>query len=741
MRVLVNCSNDDKIYLQNLTVLLKARNLNGVATTKTYDITTLQETAKKAQCEAILISNPDTLVACLGAKATLDKFRGTRINYTVPAIVVNPMAHIHTVPYGKWLLEKDLNKFARIKEKPVPFNFLVCDTRELLDAAYSFLETCFLISWDVETNGDSDETAHITCISFTGIDSRGRIGVFVIPFIDFGTPHYTDENLFAYALYTMQRILSLEATKVAFNGIYDSQYSIRHRAEPINYTLDAMILGWSKYSELPRALDFHASIECYDYFFWKDESDKAKDSKDIRSYWAYCAKDSWHTLRVLLSQLSSLESYQIHNYQRTFRLTYPFLYCAFEGVKVNKEKREEVRKREEEKRAKALKDLQLMSANPNFNPGSWQQVHQFIYEVIGAKKPEKTKGAGTDSKTLNRVSMQHPLLARINDLIISYRESAKAISTYCEFTLSKDSRLLYNIDPSGAETGRAASKASNFWIGTQIQNIPEYAKEYIEASEGGMLIEADKNKAEARCVAFLSACEELITDIQGHRDFYKVVTERFFKIPFDQVTKQMRNDVTKHIIHGTHHCMGPEPFIDQATPKKIFEAMVLLKWKGANMQEFVKYLLSLYHRDYPRVKRFWEEDVKLKIMETGKTVSPIGWTRHFFGNPMKNHSVFRAAVAHQSQNLNVDLLNEELWQIYLKLVLPSNGLFRLKAQIHDSIFAQVMSTDKEVVMKYAKEMQRIMTSQKVTIHGREMSIPVDVKIGKVWKNMEEVKLV
>ncbi len=734
MRILVNHSTEDAIYRPALQFLLKEQGLSGVASSKVYDISSIRETAKQANCEAILLTNPDTLKNLVGDTATLDQFRGSRINYDIPIIVANPLEHIHTVNEGKWILQNDLKKFKRIKETIQEFDFLVVDTEETWREAFHFLKDCLVIGFDIET----DEAPQITCISYTGLHRTGKVQSFILPLVDFGAVHYRTPEELGQAILFMQRINSLEVVKLAWNGIYDTQYCILYHAYPNWYLLDAMILAWAKYAELPRALEFWASLTCYDYFFWKNESDKAKKGKDLKGYWAYCCKDSWYTLRVLLELLANLEAYQVFNYQETFKLTFPSLYVAYEGFKVNVSKRDELKKKAEAERDSKLSDLRKITSNPEFNPGSWQQVAPFIYDVIGAKRvtikgSKKKSTAGTDSKTLNRVAMQHPLIARICDLIITYREDVKAIGTYYEFPLLHD-RLLYNIDPSGTETMRSSSKASSFWVGTQIQNIPPYAKPMLEADPGFTLIERDKNKSEARCVSYLSGDENLIKDLEDlSKDFYKVVTERFFGIPYAEVSSEMRNDVTKHIIHGTHHVMGPQPFIDTATPKRIYAAMGMLKWKG-NMEEFVKYLLSLYHKGYTQVRKFWKEGVMDQILATNKTVSPLGWTRYFFGNPMKNHAVFRAAVAHQSQNLSVHIINKEYWWIYKELVTARSadvklGEFRLKAQIHDSILAQVKDERLEF---YDKRMKEIMERQKITVRGRVMLLPSDTKIGKNW---------
>lgn len=720
MRILVNHSNEDILYRQNLMFLMKEVGLSGVATAKTYDITSIQATAKGANCEAVLLTNPNTLSQLLGEKATLDRYRGTRINYNIPIIVANPLDHIHTVTYGKWLLKRDLLKFRRIKEPVQHFDFIVVNTQETRAQAYQFLKNCLLISFDIE----SDSAPQMTCISFTALHVNGTVRVFVVPIVDFDHVHYESKEELAETLLFLRAVCALQVTKVAFNGIYDSQYMILYDMFPELYLIDVMQLGWSEYSELPRALEFQASLHCYDYFFWKDESDRAKKTKDIRGYWAYCGKDSWYTLRCLLSMLTDLKDYQVFNYNETFRQTFPTLYTAYQGMLINAEQKKKGKEEAQAKLDKLLDNLRKMSANPTFNPGSWQQVSQLVYDVIGAKKIQG-KESPTNAKTLNRVSMQHPLLARICGDVIKAREEKKAISTYYEVE-EKNGRLLFNLDPTGAETGRYACKASSFWVGTQIQNIPPYAKRFLWADDGYTLIEADKNKSEARCVAYASNCEPLIKALEDlDKDFYKVVSELFFGIPWDQVTDEMRNDVTKHIIHGTHHCMGPEPFIDTATPQTVFKSMKLVGWKGRDMKDFVKYLLSLYHKNFQDVRKYWKDDILNVIAVTGKTVSPIGWTRYFFGDPHKNHKVFRGAVAHQSQNLSVHLINREFWWIWQELVVPSRGEFKLVAQIHDSILAQAKNEKAEY---YAKEMHKIMTRSETIVHGRKMLLPVDVKI-------------
>lgn len=734
MRLLVNHSNEDRPYLQTLIPLMKAEGLTGVASNKSYTISSLQEAAKRQGCKAILLSNTETLAACLGEEARLSSYRGTRINYTIPVIVVNPLEHTHTVNHGRFLLQKDLEKFRRITEPVQPFSFVVLETAEQMESAQLMLESALLISLDIETN----EKLQITCISYAALLRDMSVVCYVLPLVDFGVDHFRDDELYAFALCTMRDINRNPVPKVAFNGQYDATYLITYHAEPHHFTLDPMILGWCEYSELPRSLEFNASLCCYDYFYWKDEADKAKSSKSTREYWAYCAKDSWYTLRCLLEQMKTKPAYAFTNYSKIFRLVYPALYAAFEGIRIDETKRLENRQKALDLKLKALSDLQTMSANPTFNPGSWQQVAAFIYDTVGASRIKGAPKAGTDEKTLNMVAIQHPLLARIIDEIVTYRGQAKLISTYFDFA-QKGGRLLYAIDPSGTDTGRSASSASAFWVGTQIQNIPRdtVIKDWLIADDGYILIEADKSKSEARCVGYMAQSLPFIEAIEDPIfDFYKKCAAMFFNLPYEKVTKELRNDVAKHIVHGSNYVMGPEPFIGRATPKRLFSAMAQLRFPIRNLKEFAKYLLSLYHKPFPEIRRDWYPEIKAEIQRTHMLVSPLGWTRYFFGDINKHHSIFRSAVAHGPQNISVELINQAYYQVYKRLVLPSGGAVRLKAQVHDSIFLQVKE---EQLLETAAAMKLLMDIP-ATIHGRTMRIPTDFKVGKSWGDMRELTI-
>jgi DNA polymerase I-like protein with 3'-5' exonuclease and polymerase domains len=726
MKVLVNYEKDEKKFLSFIGAMLKAQ---GVSALVSHNTLSIEHIAKlEGKIDAIVCCNQDTLQniahGATKASVTLDSFRGSVLQYRPPVLIVNALHHIKSVTYGEWLLKRDLRKLQRIGEPIEVPTFTVLETEEQFERANEILNDSYLISIDIET----DQLARITCISFTVLVNTNRTASYVIPFHDFGEDHFQDAKDFERAIFYLRRFCKNHVPKVMFNAGYDASYLIRYGAEPHNLVVDVMGIAHSYYSELPKTLDFVCSLWDHQYIQWKVENAIAKKAKDIRGHWYYCVKDSYNTLKALLLMWQQVPRYVVHNYQMKFKLTYPCLYCAFEGFKVDAEIKQRVAENAMTVFSKALVDLRIMADDPTFNPGSWQQVQKLVYTVLGARE---IKGQSTDAKVLAQVGEQHPILSRVVNAVITYREEVKAFSTYFNFK-EMNGRLLYNLGPFATDTGRMSSRGSNFYVGTQVQNIPPYAKEMLIADDGFTLFEPDNNKSEARIVSRTSRDKNLRAVLENtEKDFYTQLGTIFFGIPYEQVSKELRNKVLKRIVHGTNYMMREDTFVLTAGVKELQDGAMLLGYKLTTVKEFAKYLLGIYHKKFTNVSRHYSE-LQSEILAAGRLTSVLGYTRIFFGNPIDNQDVLRAAVAHEPQNLSVDILNKGFWKIYRDLVLNSHGDVRLKAEIHDSNLGQVRTEKLAVYKPLILEAMR----NPVTIHGEELTIPVDWKQGSNWATME-----
>src|SRR3546814_3043251 len=78
-------------------------------------------------------------------------------------------------------------------------------------------------------------------------------------------------DLHAIAHSSMAEINDSPALKTMHNGAYDCSYFIRDLCPPRNYLYDSMLMWYSRFSELPKTLDFVSSILLDDYQYWKDD--------------------------------------------------------------------------------------------------------------------------------------------------------------------------------------------------------------------------------------------------------------------------------------------------------------------------------------------------------------------------------------------------------------------------------------------------------------------------------------
>lgn len=759
MRVLVNYDLQEKRYLPQLSVIGNRHGLSFAATYQELTPSELMAKAKMGSCSAILLCNEKTLANLVpGKKPTLDLWRGSKLAYEVPVIVCNSLEHINTVAHGEWLLNSDLEKFGSVHLAGPKFSFKALETIADFAGAMQVIQSAILIAYDVETtvlNEDKDPDnvqggdSLITCASWSCLTKQGTIETFVLPLVNLDNSDYwKDAIAYGEAIKFLREANASAAFKGMHNGLYDCYHSIRYQAEPNNWVLDSMGLAHSRYSELPKDLAFVASYTLPDYRQWKTESDEAKSSKDQSRYWGYNALDTWYTLRILIQQLRTMPAYAKLNYADTFKLVYPSLYCGFEGIKVDNAKRLQLKAGQETILREAERDLRIAFANPKFNPGSWQQKQFYLYEILGAKNPKLGKSAsGTDEKNLKAVAEQHPMLALVVDWILNYMGAQKAVGTYFTFKQLND-RLLYSIDPFGTDTSRMACKTSAFWVGTQAQNIPGYAKYMLVADEGYEIAEFDNSQSEARCTAYLAQEEALIAALEDTvKDFYKTLATLFFDIPYEEVTDFFRNKVLKRIVHGTNYMMGAGTFIENIGAKILFEAAHKLgisiveiprknKAQELTLKQFATMLLGKYHVPFPRVRE-WYLEIRNEVATTRMLRSPNGTTRYFFGDITKDHKVLRSAVAHAPQHLSVKILNKGFWRCYKELVLPSKGKFRLKAQVHDSVLAAWPKEERHI---WHPRMQECLNNPMV-VHGRTLRIPIDSKVGPSWaeKEMEKIK--
>lgn len=634
------------------------------------------------------------------------------VDHDVQVLILNPLEHLVTTPEGPFVFRRFISKITT-PAKWFPQTRFTWElwTQEKSESLAALFDKAILSSCDIETYRD-DELRRINCVGYCLLFADGTTHSIVVPLRD------------ADSYYFVKRCNATQVPKIFQNGIFDNLYFARWNLVCDNWLYDTQNMFHSWYSELPKRLDFITAFTVREIRFWKDDA-HAGTEMDL---FEYNARDCWATMMAWCAMLVEIPEYAKKNYLMEFPLVFPAHHLELDGLTLDKAIFD-VRKSEAEE-ALAVQSKKLASwIHPNFNPRSPDQCKNLL-RALGMKDVE-----GADAKAMTAAAAVHPFNELVLSAITEYREHAKLLSTYFVWDKFWNGRLHYKTNPAGTDTGRLASTESSFWTGLQIQNIPQgpAVKSWVRCDDGwDGIAEGDYAQSEARCVGYMSGCTALITLVESEYDYHSWNASAFFGVPYEHVTPALRN-LAKRVNHGSNYNMGAKVLLDTMGPKAVAQARLLLKLPANwTLIQVCEHLLRVYVRTYPEVKINWYDAIKRQIGMTKKLVSPLGWTRHFFADPMKSKPALNAAVAHGPQNLSVGIINRVFYRVWRASVYGElRDKVRLKAQIHDSLLFCYRGMDTPLrVQEMMKEPIDVKGVDGVT---RTMLIPPDMSYQKMAK--------
>ena len=705
--------------------------------------------ARRAKTTKLLCSSQAVLIMLLASdnvkKASLDNYAGSlfTINDSEPdkgvgkieIIFINPLEHLVTVPYGKFLFRRYLSKYTE-PEKFLPepeFTWEILDESNFERIKDSY-QSASLIALDIETA--KEPYIHITEVGYTAVwftDSGVRTHSCVI-------------ELDSMSRLSIVRLLNqLPAAKIMQNGKYDLAYLARYNAVPDNYLWDTATLMHCWYSELPKDLAFLGAFFSRNAMYWKDLA----RSGHKRDQLLYNCKDTYTTAIAFLQMISEIPDYAKHNYLNEFPLLFPCHMAEMTGIARDMTEMEIAEKEQQVIIKKETDSLNKM-LGVSFNVNSPKQMKQLLC-ILGCKDLESA-----DEKNLSKASARHPLNALVISKILKVRKARKLLSTYLtpgkEFLGKSDQspRILYSLNPHGTDTGRLASKEHHFWCGLQVQNIPrgEAVKRTLTADEGFRLSECDLEQAESRDTAHVAGDENLIHAVSGERDFHSVNASAFFGVPYENIYDQEKGktidkalrDLAKRVNHGANYLMGANVLVETMGLIKIYEAQRLLNLPKLWIpKQVAEYLLGKFHETYPKLSKVFYPSVTADVIKTRMLASRAvhdcdyqaskrGWTRYCFGSPDKNKRDLNAYVAHVPQSLNAMTLNKAFMLVFYDLAFKPE--FKLLAQIHDSILFQTKIGHEYLIDEVKKRMEIPVTIQGYDGVTRTFTVPAAAKAGK-----------
>lgn len=740
---------------------------------------------------------------------TIEKTRGGVYEYKGrKCVVLYPVSALHrisdkkgdedgdayNVKSGAWILVQDWRKVGRFvhdTSRKIPnFVYSVARTIEDAEAAYDFLRESVLISADIETKGGGAgaRAKHfVSCDGYTGLHKDGKVRSFVIPYWDKFKPrcqYWETPEEYAAAIDIRRRINALPAIKVYQNGTYDNSYNIRDRAPAVNWLLDTIHIWHSMYPELPKSLDFISSIMLDNYQYWKadikgiDDKDETSRDSNMERYWRYNALDCYNTLfncLLLLPTLLGVEQNKF-NFTHEFMLAVSGLSMSMKGIKADKDRLMEHELALMQEEEVNLKRLRYLADEPELNPQSPDQMKSLFYDVLGARPRDaggklvvagSRKRPSVGSRALNLIKTEHPLYGVFVKAMHDAKQPRKKISSICRMGQNlQTGRFRYHLSAAGTETWRFSSKASNFWDGTNAQNITKKMRDWLIADEHHVLFDIDYSQSDFYFVAYESQDQGMIDLTQSNKDTHAVHAAHFFKKDYNWVVKGKKaedplvvhpetgiRNLSKRVVHGSNfRMMAMTLFITMGREAVIASGLALgldcAGWADKQLIQICARLLASYRDLYPRLhEREWYGEINELLKKDKAIKNWFGMERKFMGD-VDSDRTQREATAFYGQSGTAMNMNRVIYELdygYMPkryrdglnphadrkpIMLKDLGRTFFLLQVHDS-FIGITDTR---IPDWQQNINNILTvmERPITIHGREFYVPAEAEVMARW---------
>jgi DNA polymerase-1 len=353
----------------------------------------------------------------------------------------------------------------------------------------------------------------------------------------------------------------------------------------------------------------------------------------------------------------------------------------------------------------------VAEAGEDINVNSTPQMRALLFDKLGLTPGKKTKtGYSTDAATLEKLRDQWP---EFIDPLLQYREVEKLRGTYGTGLLQEvapDGRIHATFNQTVARTGRLSSDQPN------LHNIPVrseegrlFRKAFVPA-QGHVLLVADYNQIELRCIAHLAADPGLIEAFRTGQDIHSATASRVFGVEASEVTVDQRSKA-KMVSYGLAYGM---------------EAYGLGQRLGIPTDE-AAVILDAYFVAFPNVKAYMERTVVEARMR--------GYTETLFGRrrpiPELSNSNFRIRQAGERQAMNAGIqgLAADIFKVALVRIdaaLEEHEVAsRIVLQVHDEVLVEVPEAERDHVGPLVIDIMRD------AVH---LDVPLEVNVswGTTW---------
>lgn len=696
----------------------------------------LREELSRVNSNLLVALGADALYALTG-RTSIENYRGSVLESTLLAgrkvlATWHPAACLRTYQWT-YVLERDLRRAVRESSypdirRPVREYTINPSLEIAVDYVRSLKDP---ISVDIETFGDNP-----SCVGISDSPDRAICLAFI------GGPYGTRELSFIW-----RELADVLRTRriIGQNIQFDTTRLERWGFELPNLYFDTMLAhhllwpelgGASKRSQSRRegidalagkhSLAFLVSIYT-DEPYYKDEGGF---SGDWERYWTYNCKDAACTYECYLGLQKELHQFDQWEYfqKHVMGLIRPVMAMQARGLRVDFQTLGQTKNRLE-------LETKLLQLRFNSHVGFQCNVRspgdiRHLYDRLGVQPTKKTKkgnALSTDEDTLRGLAYNSPHADTFQQ-IIDIRERRTLVSSFLQMETGEDGRYKANYLIHGTDSGRLSSRSQG--QGPQLQNIPKNTRTVFISSPGHAFVSGDYARAEAHFVAFDAREPRLIELFEDRtRDLYKEVASDVLSRPSQEITKDsLERYCFKQVVLASNYGMRAKKFI------------IVCRGYGINLDDIpvrgifsatkkAEYFLEGYLGRYPGIRN-WQREIIQEGSHTRRLRNPLGRLRIFLGR--MNHEIERKFLYWRPQSTVGGLTNRAM-QLLLSWGYNQPDVGYIVLQVHDNIVLEVPDHRIDIAVS---DLERAMTHP-LDMHGRMMTIPVDVQVGKSWGKLHE----
>lgn len=330
--------------------------------------------------------------------------------------------------------------------------------------------------------------------------------------------------------------------------------------------------------------------------------------------------------------------------------------------------------------------------------------------------------------SMQGLSARKELATQLVEPMLVSKKDRTQITMYKRFAPGPDGCVHTSLSIDTASNRLSSSSSPVYENSTNLQNAskktakldPLYrVRDIVQAPEGYTFVCGDYKNAEAILVGAYSKDWAYVEKILSGADTHKEHAQHFYGIT---EISPLQRDIAKTITYASFY-YAMIPTLQQHLNKEADKTGIY--FTQAEVRRLWMILMSLH----PLEK--WWRDVEDELRKNG------GWLRNCLGyrrvfHDTDEHGRLKDGLSFYPQSTVAWLMNRALPLIRNDVV--RTGLARLRMQVHDEL---VFMAKPEMVPRLL-QVATPHLEHHFQIHGRDLYIPVEWKIGTSWGQMKEV---